>query len=79
MSGQFHSLAMFYFPMRIRLVCNLVGYCSTNVLAKLIIFLYLQPHYVTKLDGAQMCKDEKDNNYCTEMVVTFINIHKESL
>ena len=62
--------------MRIRVVCNLVGYCScTSVVAKLIIFLYLQPHYVTKLDCAQMCKDEKDNNYCTEMVVILINIH----
>ena len=53
---------------------QVIGYCkASELLAKLIIFLYLQPHYVTKLDGAQKCKDEKDNNYCTAMMVILIN------
>ena len=38
---------VFDFPMPIRVVCNLVRYCScTSVVVKLIIFLHLQPHYV---------------------------------
>ena len=46
---------------------------DTMLQHQLIIFLLLHPHYVTKLDGTQVCSDEKDNNHCTEMMAILIN------